>query len=72
MSLMFSVRLANDYLFGKKLFIRFVVRVFRECLPICVCTSFLFGFEGGILDLIVLIIDHCLSFKFGRYLKGAV
>ena len=35
------------------------------------CASFLFSFEGGILDLIVLIID-CLSFNFGRYVNGAV
>ena len=30
----FSVRLANDHRFGKELFIRFTVRVFRERLPI--------------------------------------
>ena len=48
------------------MFIRFTVRVLRECLSVCVCASFPFGFEGGIWDLIVLILDHCLSI----YLKG--
>ena len=48
--------------FGKELFIRFTVRVFREYLSICVCASFLFCFEGGMLDSIVLVPHHCLSF----------
>ena len=30
----------------------------------CVSSSFRFGFEGGIRDVIVLIPDHCLSFYF--------
>ena len=30
----------------------------------CLCHSFPFGFEGEILDLIVLIPDHCLSIYF--------
>ena len=29
------------------LFIRSNVRIFRECLSICVCASFPFGFKGG-------------------------
>ena len=32
----------------------FTVRVFRECLSICVCVFFPFSFEGGRRDLIVL------------------
>ena len=47
-----------------KLFIRFTVRVFRERLSACVCASFLFGFEGGMFNLIVLVPDHCFSFYF--------
>ena len=39
------------------------MRVFLESLPICVCSSFRFEFQGGIWDhLIVLIPDHCLYF----------
>ena len=30
----------------------------------CVCPPFPFGFEGGVLDLIALIPDHCLSTLF--------
>ena len=33
---------------------RFTVRVFRECLSVCMSASLPFGFEGGIRDLIVL------------------
>ena len=51
----------------KEVFIRFSVPVFRE-LSVCVRVllsvlfSFPFGFEGGMLDLIILIPDHCLLF----------
>ena len=49
-------------MFGKELFIRFTALDFRGCLSRFVCVSFFpFGFEGGLLDLIVLIPDHCLS-----------
>ena len=37
------------------------VRIFRERLSVCMCASFLCGFEGGMWDLIVLIPDYCLS-----------
>ena len=47
---------------GKELFIRFTVHAFRELLSIYVCTSFPFGFEGGMWDLIVIIPDHSLPF----------
>ena len=50
-----------DHLFGKELFIWFSMRVCCERLSICVCSSFPFGFEDGMLDLIVFIPDHCLS-----------
>ena len=39
----------------KELFIRFTVRVVRGRLSICLRSSFPFGFEGEIWDLIVLI-----------------
>ena len=35
-----------------------------KVISLCVCVSFPFGFEGGVLSLIVLIPDHCLSFYF--------
>ena len=38
----------NDHLSGKELFIRITARAFR--------------FEGRIWDLIVSVLDHCLSF----------
>ena len=38
--------------------------VFRERLSIYMCSSFRFGFEGDMSDLIVLIHDRCLSFFF--------
>ena len=38
--------------------------VYPESLSICVCASFLSGFEGRMWDLIVLVHDHCLSFYF--------
>ena len=53
-------------MFGKELFIRLTVRVFRERLSICVCASFPFGFEGWMWDLIVLVPDHCLSSYLGQ------
>ena len=40
------------------------MRLYRENLPICVCASFPFGFEGGMWELIVLFPDQCLSFNF--------
>ena len=57
---MFSIRVArNDHLFGKKLFIRFTMCLFRERLPF---RARPFSFEGGILDLVVLVPNHCISF----------
>ena len=32
----------------------------RACVRACVCVCF--GFEGGMWDLIILVLDHCLSF----------
>ena len=54
-------------MFGKELFICFIVCVFCGRLSIFVrmSPSLPFGFGGGIWDLIVLISDHCLSFYFG-------
>ena len=40
------------------------MRVFRERLSICVCSSFPFGFKGGMWDLIVLVVELCLSIYF--------
>ena len=45
--------LVNDHLFGKKLFIRLTVGVFRECLSNFVCPFFSFGIAGGMWDVIV-------------------
>ena len=50
--------------FGKELFIRFAVRVFRERLSVCLYASFPFGFEGGMWDLSLLIPDHSLFICF--------
>ena len=46
--------LGKSYSFG------FTVRVFHRRVSICVCSSFPFGFEGRMWDLVVLIPD-CLS-----------
>ena len=44
----------------------FTVCVFCERLSIlCMCSSFSFGFQDGVWDLIVFIPDHCLSIYFG-------
>ena len=56
----------NIHLFGKKLLIQFTVRVFCERISTRTCVSFPVGFEGGLLDLIVLVGDHCLSFYFAK------
>ena len=54
-----------DRVFGKEVFIRLTVRVFREHLSICLSSSFPFGIEGGMWDLIVLISDsHFIAFLF--------
>ena len=37
---------------------------FANIYQFCVCPSFPFGFEGGMLNLIALIPDHCLSMFF--------
>ena len=49
---------------GKELFIRFNTRAFRKLLSIYVFSSFPFGFEGRIWNLIVLVPGHFLSFYF--------
>ena len=49
--------LGKSYSFGL-----LCVRVIREHLSVCVRSSFPFGFEGGIWDLIIFFSDHCLSF----------
>ena len=51
---------------GKKLFIRFTARAFRKLMLIYVFSYFPFGFDGRILDLIVSVPDHCLSFYFAQ------
>ena len=66
MLLLFSAVIVNDRLFGKELCIRLTMRVVLERLSIVVCPSFPFGFEGGVLDLIVLIPDHRLSLYFAK------
>ena len=51
-----------DHLFGKELFIRFTASAFRKLLSVYVFSYFPFGFEGRMLDLIVSVLDHCVSF----------
>ena len=46
------------------LFIRFTARAFRGLLSVYVFSSFPFGFEDRIWDLIVSVPDHYLSFSF--------
>ena len=41
-----NLRLLNDHLFGKELFIRFTASAFRKLPSIYVLSYFLFGFEG--------------------------
>ena len=47
---------------SNELFIRFTARTFRKLLSIYVFIYFPFGFDDRILDLIVSVPDHCLSF----------
>ena len=49
---------------GKDLFFGFFCMSFINILSICVFTSFTFGLEGEIWDLLVIIPDHWLSFYF--------
>ena len=51
--------------FGKELFIRFSASAFRKLPSIYVFSYFPFGFEGRMWDLIVSVLDHCLSFYLG-------
>ena len=53
----------DDNLFYKELFIRLLLESFVNAL-LYVCVSFPFGFEGWMLDVFVLIPDHCLSIYF--------
>ena len=64
-----NFRLLNDHLFGKELFIRFTASAFRKLSSVYVFSNFPFGFEGRMLDLIVSVPDHCLSFFFGTYIS---
>ena len=41
-----------------------------ELVKFCVCPSFPFGIESGMLDVIVLIPDHCLSIYFDELFVG--
>ena len=49
-------------MFGKELFIQCTVNVFRDCLSVCVCASFPYGFLGGMWDLTLLVPDYCILF----------
>ena len=59
-------------MFGKKIYIPVTAYVLRErlsmcvraCVRVCVRASFPFGFEGGMWDLILLVLDHYLSYYF--------
>ena len=59
-----NLRQLNDHLSGKELFIRFTARAFRKLLSIYVFSYFPLGFECRMLDLMVSVPDHCLSFYF--------
>ena len=43
---------------------QFTASAYRKLLSVYVFTYFPFGFEGGMLDLIVSVPEHCLSFYF--------
>ena len=63
-------RQLNDHLSGKELFmIQFTTHAFRKLLSIYVLSYFPSGFDGRILDLIVSVPDHCLSFYFSLPLE---
>ena len=63
----------NDHLFGKELFIRFTVRVFREFLSNFVCVLlFLFDIEGGMWDVTLLIPDHAFLFTSEKKLRISI
>ena len=63
-------RQLNDHLSGKELFmIQFTAHAFRKLLSIYVLSYFPSGFDGWILDLIVSVPDHCLSFYFSLPLE---
>ena len=48
--------------FGKSCsFVLLCVSFGNVCQLVCVCPSFPFGFEDGMWDLTVFILDHCLS-----------
>ena len=63
---------------GKKLFIPFTVRVFREFYSVCVCTSFPLGFKGGVGDLIIMTFLFYFAFLSstriytGIYIRGVI
>ena len=59
-----NFRWLNDHLFGNELFIRFTASAFRQLPSIYVFSYFRFGLEGRMLNLIVSVPDHCLSFYF--------
>ena len=54
---------------GNSCSVGFNARAFSKLLSIYVLSSFPFGFEGRICDLIVSVPDHCLSFYFIKWLN---
>ena len=66
-----NLKLLNDHLFGKELFIQFTTSAFRKLLSIYVFSYFSFGFEDMMWDLIVSVPDHCLSFYFTTHYQKA-
>ena len=55
---------------GKELFIRFIASAFRKLPSIYVFSYFPFGYEDRMWDLIVSVLDHCLSFYFRYFDKS--
>ena len=64
MLLLLSMGMAGVCVFGEGLFVWFALRVWHGGMSVCECASFHFGFEGGMWDLIVLVLDHCHYFYF--------
>ena len=54
------------------MFIRFTANAFRKLLSVYVLSYFPFGFEGRMWDLIVSVLDHCLSFYFSCSLSSCL
>lgn len=64
MLLLFSIRVAEWPAISERAIHSVYVLVLRKRLSICMSASFPFGFEGEMWNLIILVPDHWLFFKF--------